>query len=794
MAVERPVGEPNTDIEVEGVTIETPDMEVEAVEMQEDGSAIINPEQEMMDVQFDSNLAEYIEDDELGKISSTLIDDYKNDKTSRDDWYESYRKGLDLLGFKYQERTQPFTGASGVTHPLLSESVTQFQAQAYKELLPSGGPVRTQIIGTPDTEKEQQAERVRDFMNYQIMHVMEEFDPELDQMLFYLPLTGSTFKKIYFDATLGRAVSKFIPADDLIVPYLSTDLLSAERVTHVLRRTENEIKKMQVIGMYRNIDIQPFYEDSRIQETKNKIEGTQNTNYNNDNYTLLEIHCDLDLPGFENQDGIKLPYIITIDEGSGKVLSIYRNYAENDSFYKKKQYFVHYKFLPGLGFYGFGLIHMLGGLSRTATAALRQLIDAGTLSNLPAGFKARGLRVRDDDQPLQPGEFRDVDAPGGAIRESLMLIPYKEPSGTLFQLLGFVVDAGRKFAAIADNKMGEGSQANPVGTTMAIMERGTKVMNAIHKRLHYAQKVEFKLLSRVFAESLPPEYPYAVRGGNRVIKQQDFDERVDILPVSDPNIFSMAQRVTLAQTQMQMATSNPQMHNMHEAYRRMYEALGVRDIDMLLPPPQQPQPEDPGMENSKSLQMMKLQAFQGQNHAAHINAHQAFMSSFLVANNPPTMGILQAHISEHIAMMAREEITAKNSQVMQEQAEQFGGQVPPELMQQFQTQNENEIAERIVEMTEELVAEEQEYLGKKDSDPLIDLKQQELTLRAQEIQQNKETADKKLELDVEKLNFEGQKLAQKDEMDKEKLQSQEDQADLRAEVALAGQKGRNDRG
>ena len=414
------------------------------------------------------------------------------------------------------------------------------------------------------------------------------------------------------------------------------------------------------------------------------------------------------------------------------------------------------------------------------------------MSNLPAGFKARGLRVRDDDQPLQPGEFRDVDAPGGAIRESLMLIPYKEPSQTLFALLGFVVDAGRRFASIADNKMGEGSQANPVGTTMAIMERGTKVMNAIHKRLHYAQKVEFKLLSRVFAESLPPEYPYAVRGGNRVIKQQDFDERVDILPVSDPNIFSMAQRVTLAQTQMQMATSNPQMHNMHEAYRRMYEALGVRDIDMLLPPPQQPQPEDPGMENSKALQMMKLQAFQGQNHAAHINAHQAFMSSFLVANNPPTMGILQSHISEHIAMMAREEITAKNAQAMQEQAAKFGGQIPPELMQQFQAQNETEIAERIVQMTEELVAEEQEYLGKKDSDPLIDLKQQELMLRAQEIQQNKDIAEQKLDLDAEKLNFEGQKLAQKDAMDKEKLQSQEDQADLRAEVTLAGQRGRKD--
>ena len=433
---------------------------------------------------------------------------------------------------------------------------------------------------------------------------------------------------------------------------------------------------------------------------------------------------------------------------------------------------------------------MLGGLSRTATSALRQLIDAGTLSNLPAGFTARGLRVRDDDQPLQPGEFRDVDAPGGAIRESLMLIPYKEPSQTLFALLGFVVDAGRRFAAIADQKLGEGSQANPVGTTMAIMERGSKVMSAIQKRLHYAQRVEFKLLAKVFAESLPAEYPYAVRGGNRLIKQQDFDDRVDILPVSDPNIFSMSQRVTLAQTQLQLATSNPQMHNMHEAYRRMYDALGVRDIDMILPPIQQPKPEDPGMENSKALQMMKLQAFTGQDHESHINAHQAFMSSFLVKNNPPTMGILQAHISEHISLMAREQVEEKNAPLMQEQAQQFGGQIPPELMQQFQTQNEKEIAEIIVQITERLVGEEQEFLNQQQNDPLITLKQQELMLRSQELQQNRELNEKKLDLDVEKLNFEGEKLKQKDKIDKERIQSQEDQADLRAEVTLAGQRGR----
>ena len=796
MAIEKVNEEINLEIAPDSAQeITTPMMEGDAM-MLEDGSAIVNPVEDTSEQgAFNANLAELIPDDELESLAGGLIADYEYDKDARDDWLKTYTEGLDLLGFKYEDRSKPFAGASGVTHPLLAETVTQFQAQAYKELLPPEGPIRTQIVGEINPAIEEQAQRVKEFMNYQISYEMEEYDQELDQMLFHLPLAGSAFKKVYYDSVRGRAVSKFVPAEDVVMPYVSTDMESCERITHVVKTMGNDLRKKQVSGMYRDVDVTMSQVDNNdAQEKYDELDGVS-TPQNAEEIVLLEFHCDLDIPGFEDKNattgeptGIKLPYVVTVDEGSGKVLAIYRNYREGDPLRKKIQYFVHYKFLPGLGFYGFGLIHMLGGLSRTATSALRQLIDAGTLSNLPAGFKARGLRVRDDDQPLQPGEFRDVDAPGGAIRESLMLIPYKEPSQTLFALLGFVVDAGRRFASIADNKMGEGSQANPVGTTMAIMERGTKVMNAIHKRLHYAQKVEFKLLSRVFAESLPPEYPYAVRGGNRVIKQQDFDERVDILPVSDPNIFSMAQRVTLAQTQMQMATSNPQMHNMHEAYRRMYEALGVRDIDMLLPPPQQPQPEDPGMENSKALQMMKLQAFQGQNHAAHINAHQAFMSSFLVANNPPTMGILQSHISEHIAMMAREEITAKNAQAMQEQAMKFGGQVPPELMQQFQAQNETEIAERIVQMTEELVAEEQEYLGKKDSDPLIDLKQQELMLRAQEIQQNKENADKKLELDAEKLNFEGQKLAQKDEMDKEKLQSQEDQANLRAEVALQGQR------
>ena len=802
MAIEKNNEPINLEIEPSSeaqITLPGMDMEGDAM-MLEDGSAIVNPAEDTTEQgAFNANLAELIPDDELQSLAGSLMNDYEYDKDARSDWLKTYTDGLDLLGFKYEDRSKPFAGATGVTHPLLAETVTQFQAQAYKELLPPEGPVRTQIVGEITPDVEEQSQRVKEFMNYQISYEMEEYDQELDQMLFHLPLAGSAFKKVYYDGVKGRAVSKFVPAEDVVMPYVSTDMESCERVTHVVKTMGNDLRKKQISGMYRDIDVNMSASDQNEAEKKyDELDGIQSTQ-NAEDIVLLEFHCDLDIAGFEDKNattgeatGIKLPYVVTVDEGSGKVLAIYRNYREGDPLRKKIQYFVHYKFLPGLGFYGFGLIHMLGGLSRTATSALRQLIDAGTLSNLPAGFKARGLRVRDDDQPLQPGEFRDVDAPGGAIRESLMLIPYKEPSQTLFALLGFVVDAGRRFASIADNKMGEGSQANPVGTTMAIMERGTKVMNAIHKRLHYAQKVEFKLLSRVLSESLPPEYPYAVRGGNRVIKQQDFDERIDILPVSDPNIFSMSQRVTLAQTQMQMATSNPQMHNMHEAYKRMYEALGVRDIDKILPPPQQPQPEDPGMENSKSLQMMKLQAFQGQAHMAHINAHRAFMSSFLVANNPPTMGILQAHISEHISFMAREEVTTKNAPIMQEQAAQFGGQLPPELMQQFQMQNEKEIAERITEITNEMVDEEQNMMNREEKDPLIDLKQQELMLRSQEIQQNKELAEQKLDLDVEKLNFEGQKLEQKDEMDKEKLQSQEDQANLRAEVTLSGQRGKNE--
>ena len=788
MVERRITGDP-TEIEAESITVETPDegLTVENVEMTDDGGAIINPVETPPEDRFDANLAEFIDDEDLQNLSSDLMQEYKDDKSSRDEWYDAYSKGLKLLGFNYEDRSQPFQGASGVTHPLLAETVTQFQAQAYKELLPANGPVRTQIIGEQNAQKEEQAQRVQEFMNYQIMHVMEDFDPDLDQMLFYLPLSGSSFKKIYFDTTLNRAVSKFVPSEDLIVPYSATDLATAERVTHVIKRNENEVRKMQVQGIYKDVELQ--YQDepsnSNVQEAVNKLDGVRPTGsaYKNDVYTLLEIHCDLDVPGYENDDGIKLPYIVTIDEGSQKVLSIYRNFEEDDSFKKKKQYFVHYKFLPGLGFYGFGLIHMLGGLSRTATSALRQLIDAGTLSNLPAGFKARGLRIRDDDNPLQPGEFRDVDAPSGDLRAGLLPLPYKEPSATLFQLLGFVVQSGQRFATIADQKIGDSVAANaPVGTTMALIERGSRVMSAIHKRLHYAQKTEFNLLAKVFKDFYPQVYPYDVgKNAAAVFKASDFDERVDVIPVSDPNIFSMSQRVTLAQTQLQMAQSDPKQHNLYEAYKRMYQALGVKDIDAILPVPKPDAPKDPGIENADALMSKKLVVFRGQAHQQHIEAHRVFMSSMLVRANPQATIILQAHVMEHISLLAREEVEAQMQEVIQQEAQKYGGQIPPELQMQFQKQLEVQVADKISDFISEMFIEEQEAMQGQGQDPLIGLKQQELQLKAQDIQRKAENDGQKLELDAAKLEQQA-KIAQ------DKIDSNEDIAQLRANVNLDKQK------
>jgi len=738
---------------------------------------------------FSENLAEIIEEPTLAQLSNDLRSQYSVDVTSREDWEKSYIKGLDLLGFKYTEVSQPFRGAASVSHPLLAEAVTQFQAGAYKELLPAGGPVKTAIVGEVNNETEQQAHRVKEFMNYQLMYQMREYDPEMDQMLFHLPLAGSSFKKVYYDANLGRPVSKFVPAEDLIINYGASDLEDAERITHQLKISPNDLKRQMLSGFYRDIDIDDnddlYQAYSDIQEKYDELEGVKRGDFNGQ-YILLEMHVDLDLSGYENvgtdgePTGLKLPYIVTLEQGTGKILSIYRNYAPNDPLFKRNQYFVHYKFLPGLGFYGFGLVHMLGGLTRTATSALRALLDAGTLSNLPAGFKSRGLRVRDDDEPLTPGEFRDVDAPGGDLRNALMPLPYKGPDQTLFNLLGYVVDSGRRFAAIADMKVGEGSQANPVGTTIALLEQGTRVMSAIHKRCHYAQKNEFELLAKIFATSLPPEYPYNVEGGNRMIKASDFDERVDVQPVSNPDIFSMSQRIMLAQSQLQLAQANPQIHNQYEAYRRMYQALGVQQIDAILPPPAKPEPMDPGMENAQALRMQSLVVFPQQDHEAHIEAHRAFMSSYLVRNNPQVMTILQSHITEHIAALARAEVMAEVQPELNKQAMKFGGQLPEELMKQFQPEIERRVAVKIAAMINEAVAEEQDAIGftGQGEDPLVEIKQRELDLKQQEI--NLDAAD-----DLAKQKLEEEKLSYKKSIDSQKLQNQRDIQDQRTAVQIA---------
>jgi len=643
---------------VPGMEVELPQVEDFAggAEIMEDGAggAIIQALMggaggaEVQAEQYDhnANLAEVLDDSILGEISSELREHFETDQDSRSEWEDGYTKGLDLLGVKYQERTQPFQGASGVTHPIISESVTQFQAQAYKELLPAGGPVRTNILGAKTPEVEDQATRVKNYMNFMITEVMEEFDPDTDQMLFYLPLSGSTFKKVYYDETKQRPVSRFVPAEDLVVPYTASDLATASRITHVLRMDENQIRKLQVAGVYRDVDVSADYEsyEDEVKQKVRELDGVERNDID-EQLTVLEVHTDLDIEGFEDTDqtgeptGIKLPYIVTLDLGSGEILAIRRNYAEGDPLKRKQQYFVHYKFLPGLGFYGFGLIHMIGGLGKAVTSILRQLIDAGTLANLPSGFKARGIRIRNDDEPLSPGEFRDIDAPGGDIRNSIIPLPFKEPSATLAQLLGVLVESGRRFVSIADQQVSNMNQEMPVGTTVAMLERGMKVMSAIHKRLHYAQKTEFRLIASVIRDYLPPNYPYQVTGADQNIKQADFDDRIDVIPVSDPNIFSMAQRVTLAQTQLQLAQSNPQMHNLHAAYKRMYQALEVQNIDEILPPPPQPQPTDPSIENARALAGEMLQAFPQQDHDAHMSNHIQFMQLPLVQASPQAYGM-----------------------------------------------------------------------------------------------------------------------------------------------------------
>tara|TARA_A100001015_G_scaffold33020_1_gene36594 strand:- start:186 stop:2630 length:2445 start_codon:yes stop_codon:yes gene_type:complete len=754
-------------------------MDIE-ISPEEDGGVTIDFEpadQRGASDDFYVNLAEEMPERELGRIAGELLGEFDANKAGRQDWEDAYANGLELLGFNYEERTQPFRGASGVTHPLLAEAATQFQAQAFNELLPSSGPVRTAIMGSETREKQAQAQRVRHFMNFYITNVMEDYTPDMDQMLFYLPLAGSTFKKVYYDETLGRAVSKFIPAENLIVPYETADLDTCPNITQVVRMSLNDLRKKQVAGFYLDIPVIPAQaEMDSVGDEIDRIDGTSATQIDYD-CTILECHVDLDLEGYEEVDddgeptGIKVPYVVTISQDNGQVLAIRRNYREDDVLKRKIQYFVHYKFLPGFGFYGLGLIHTIGGLSRTATAALRQLIDAGTLSNLPAGFKARGLRIRDDDDPLQPGEFRDVDAPGGAIRDSLMPLPFKGPDPTLFNLLGFVVQAGQRFATITDMKVGDGNQQAAVGTTIAMLEQGSRVMSAVHKRLHNAMRVEFKILARVMSESLPQEYPYSVEGADATVMRSDFDDRVDIIPVSDPNVFSQAQRIALAQTKLQLAGAAPELHNMYEVYRDMYDALGVRDVDRIMRriPDDEPTPKDPAQENIDAMDTVPLQAFEGQEHEAHIMAHMVFGSTPMVAGMPAIAMALQKHIMEHVKISARERAAVEFIKSRQ----QAGGEAA----------TEDEML-AIEGLTAQFVAEGMQMVKQMSSqvagegpDPLVQLKEQELQIKAQAEQADAQNDQAKLQLDAQNQQMRADQFQQR-------LAAQERQTQARIQSAM----------
>ena len=763
--------------------------------MQEDGSAVLAPEDTFVpDTSFDSNLAESLDEDILNRIANDLIDGINKDKSSRQDWESTYVDGLKYLGMKFDdERSEPFQGASGVIHPLLGEAVTNFQAQAYKELLPAGGPVKTQVIGMYDSAVEEQAQRVQDFMNYQVIHVMEEFDEELDQLLFYLPLAGSAFKKVYYDETLGRAVSKFIAPEDLIVPYYTTDLETCPRITNVIKMPENEVKKLQMSGFYMDIDLTGSDDDesSEVKEEIEELTGIQDSYGDSEISVLYEVHCNLDLEGYEDKNdddeatGLKLPYIVTIDTYSNKILSIRRNFDEQDPLKQKIDYFVHFKFLPGLGFYGFGLTHMIGGLSKASTSILRQLIDAGTLSNLPSGFKTRGIRIRDEDTPIQPGEFRDVDAPGGTLKEAIQPLPFKEPSQTLYALLGTLVDAGKQFASIAEINVGQGNPQAPVGTTLALLERSTKVISAIHKRLHSAQKKEFKMLAKIFQDFLPSEYPYQV-GPNTQIKATDFDQRIDIIPVSNPDIFSTSQRISMAQEMMQLVASNPEIHGatgVYESYRRMYAAIGVDNIDQLLvpPPPNDPMPMEAGMENTMLIMAQPAQAFKQQNHDAHIAIHMSLLNTQPVQSNAEVQATIHAHIMQHLQFKA--EIIAEQ-------------QMPPEIKTQYDqlvAQLENATEAEAVEIQmqagdilaqfsspilAELVAE---YTAKvaspSDEDPLVTIRKQELALKGQELTQE----NRQFLADQERRKDEA---LRQDMIDRERINTSEDIQEMKNETAL----------
>lgn len=752
------------------------DQDIEII-IEDDGSALIEIGESTEEQDFYANLADSIDQQDLGQISITLQALFDADKSSRGQWEEMYAKGLDLLGLKMEDRTQPFRGAAGVVHPMLTEAVIQFQAQSFKELMPAGGPVRTQTLGKETLDKVQQAARVQDFMNYQITTVMKEYTPEFDQLLFYTGYGGSTFKKVYFDAQLGRMVSRLVLADDLYIPYHGSSVLSeCRRITHRIAMDSNEFKKRVYAGEYSDVSVSPDganLAQDQIGATVDRITGLEFTG-EPEEISLLEFHVDLDIPGYEDVDengeptGIKLPYVVTTDEASGQVISVRRNWEEDDPLKLRIEYFSHYILVSGLGAYGLGFVHLIGGLSKTATSALRQLLDAGTLSNLPAGFKAKGARIADDDKPIQPGEWRDIDAGGAELTSSLLPLPYKEPSQTLYALLSFTVDAGKRLASIADMQVGDANQQAAVGTTIALLERGSMVMSAIHKRLYYAQTQEFEMLFRGFGKYLPPEYPYDVPGASRLIKQKDFDNNVSVLPVADPNIFSAAQRITLAQTQLQLAQSAPNMHNMYEAYYRVYQSMNVRDIDGILKTQTNQMPKDPASENIDAIDGKQLKAFAGQQHDSHIASHLIMGLSPLVQGNPLAAVELQKHVMEHVRIKAEEDAEA-------ELFRQYGSD-PDRMVSDMQ--REAMISLNIAQYMVEVKALQGQLAGEGENapDPVIALKEQELQQKAA-----KDQAD--VQLKQAALQNEQARIQESAQANDERIASQEKIAQGRFDVA-----------
>ena len=753
------------------ISIDNPDSVAIATD---DGGMIIDFEpdkQNIMAEDFDSNLADYMDESTLNELGGDLISQYQADKDSRSEWEESYVKGLDQLGLKIEERTTPWAGACGVFHPMLSEAVIRFQSQSIAEMFPAQGPVRTKIVGKLTEDKTKQAGRVQDYLNYLLTHEMSEYRTETEKMLFSLPLAGSAFRKVYYDPNLERPASIFVPAEDVVVNYGASDLETCQRATHVMHKSSNEVRKMQVAGFYRDIDIpEPADNQSDIRKKYDEMTGESRTYNYDDRHTILEMQVDLDLEGYEDmadgkQTGIALPYVVSIDYPSGQVLSIRRNYFQDDPKKLRRMHFVHYQYLPGLGFYGFGLIHMVGGLAKSATSILRQLVDAGTLSNLPGGLKARGLRIKGDDTPIMPGEFRDVDVPGGAIRDNITFLPYKEPSGTLYQLLQNIVEEGRRFASMNDMKVSDMNNQAPVGTTLALLERNMKVMSAVQARLHASMRKEFEILVGIVRDFTEPSYPYEM-DDDEFIKVEDFDNRVDVLPVSDPNASTMAQRIMQYQAAMQLATSAPQIYNMPELHRQMLETLGIRNVEDIIPDTDDIKPVDPVTAVQNLINGKPVKAFSFQDHEAHIETIVAAQQNADILEqleqSPNQNAILanaSAYVNEHLTMMFRKQVE-----------EEMGIPLPPEG-EPLPPEVEKRISDLVAEAAQRVAItsqakQQQARIQEQQQDPLLQMKDREIAVKEADVQ-------RKIAVDTAKIQLDAEKAENRDEIERERIASQE---------------------